>query len=59
MSLTKSHIINAIVHQNGFTRKKSLETVEIILELSKSALESCTDALMRIRQILCKGKMVT
>ena len=46
MPLTKSQIINAIADQNGFTRKKSAETVEIILELIKSNIESGEDVLI-------------
>jgi integration host factor subunit alpha len=46
VTLTKSRLIDAIAKQNGFTRKKSSETVETILELIKSALESGEDALI-------------
>jgi integration host factor subunit alpha len=46
MTLTKSHLINAIAEQNGFTRKKSTETVEIILEIIKSKLASGEDVLI-------------
>jgi integration host factor subunit alpha len=46
MTLTKSHIIDAIAEQNGFTRKKSSETVETILEIIKSTLESGDDVLI-------------
>jgi integration host factor subunit alpha len=38
MALTKSHLIEAIAEQNGFTKKKSTETVETILEIIKSTL---------------------
>jgi integration host factor subunit alpha len=34
MALTKSHLIEAIAEKNGFTRKKSTETVETILEIT-------------------------
>ncbi len=40
MALTKSHLIEAIAEQNGFTKKKSTETVETILEIIKSTLVS-------------------
>ena len=40
MTLTKSQITDAIAEQNGFTKKKTSETVEIILEMIKSSLES-------------------
>lgn len=43
MTLTKSHLIEAIAEQNGFARKKSTETVETILELIKSTLASGED----------------
>lgn len=46
MTLTKSQITNAIAEQNGFTKKKSTETVETILELIKLSLESGEDVLM-------------
>jgi len=37
-TLTKAHIIDAVAERNGFTRKKSIETVEILLELIKQSL---------------------
>jgi len=46
MTLTKSHLIDAIALQNGFTKKKSTETVETILELIKSTLASGEDVLI-------------
>ncbi len=46
MALTKSHLIDAIAEQNGFTKKKSSETIETILELIKSELESGDDVLI-------------
>ena len=46
MTLTKSHLINAIAEQNGSTQKKSSETVETILELIKSELASGDDVLI-------------
>ena len=46
MALTKPHLIDAIAEQNGFTRKKSTETVEIILEIIKSKLASGEDVLI-------------
>jgi integration host factor subunit alpha len=46
MTLTKSHLIDAIAAQNGFTRKKSIETVEIIIEIIKSKLASGEDVLI-------------
>jgi len=46
MPLTKSRLIDAIAEQNGFTHKKSTETVETILEKIKSTLESGEDVLI-------------
>ena len=46
MTLTKSHLTNAIAEQNGFTQKKSTETVETILEIIKSTLTSGEDVLI-------------
>ena len=46
MTLTKSQIIEAISEANGFTRHKASDTVETLLELIKSALESGDDVLI-------------
>jgi integration host factor subunit alpha len=46
MTLTKSQITDAIAEQNGFTKKKSIETVETILELIKSTLAAGEDVLI-------------
>ncbi len=46
MALTKSHLIDAIAEQNSFTKKKSTETVETILEKIKATLESGEDVLI-------------
>jgi integration host factor subunit alpha len=45
-TLTKAHIIDAVIEQNGYTRKKSIETVEILLELIKQSLVSGEDVLI-------------
>ena len=45
-TLTKAHIIDAVAERNGFTRKKSIETVEILLELIKQSLASGDDLLI-------------
>ena len=42
-SLTKAHIVDAVAERNGYTRKKSIEIVEILLELIKRSLESGED----------------
>ncbi len=46
MTLTKSQIIDAVAERIGFTRKKSLETVETLLEIIKSTLASDDDVLV-------------
>ena len=45
-TLTKAHIIDVVAERNGFTRKKSIETVEILLERIKQSLESGDDVLI-------------
>jgi len=52
-TLTKAHIVDTVAERNGFTRKKSIETVEILLELIKQSLESGDDVLSSgFRQLL-------
>jgi integration host factor subunit alpha len=45
-TLTKAQIIEDIAEVNGFTRIKSVETTEIMLELIKSTLASGEDVLV-------------
>ena len=45
-TLTKTNITDAVSEDNGFTRQKSIETVEILLELIKRSLESGEDVLI-------------
>ena len=45
-TLTKALIIDAVAERNGFTGKKSIETVEILLELIKQPLASGDDVLI-------------
>ena len=45
-TLTKAHIIDAVAERNGFTRKKSIDIVEILLELIKKSLESGDNVLI-------------
>ena len=45
-TLTKAHIIDAVAESNGYTRKKSIETVETVLELIKRSLESGEDVMI-------------
>ena len=37
-ALTEAHIIDVVAERNGFTRKKSIDTFEILLELIKQSL---------------------
>ena len=46
MTLTKADIVKAIEEENGFSKKKSIETVETLLELIKSTLASGEDVLV-------------
>ena len=46
MTLTKVQIIEEIRTRNGFTLKKSTETVEILLETIKKTLETGEDVLI-------------
>ncbi len=46
MTITKAQIIEEIRIRNGFSRKKSADTVEILLEIIKSRLESGDDVLV-------------
>ena len=46
MTLTKADIIKAIAEQNDYTKKKSIETVEAILEIIKRTLENGEDVLI-------------
>jgi len=45
-TLTNAKIIDAVTERNGFIRKKSIETVEIMLELIKQSLENGEDVLI-------------
>ena len=45
MALTKSDIVTA-VHELGFTRKKSVDIIESLLEIIKSNLEKSEDVLI-------------
>jgi integration host factor subunit alpha len=46
MSLSKADIVDRVTETFGFTRKKSSETVECLLETIKRALESGDDVLI-------------
>ena len=45
MALTKSDIV-AAVHELGFTKKKSIDIIESLLEIIKKALETSEDVLI-------------
>ena len=45
MALTKSEIVSS-VHELGFTKKKSVEVIESLLEIIKRTLESSEDVLI-------------
>jgi integration host factor subunit alpha len=45
MALTKSDIVTKI-HDLGFTKKNSVETVELLLEMIKDTLENGEDVLI-------------
>ena len=45
-TLTKAHIIEDVAEANGYTRNKSFEIVEILLELIKQSLESGDDVMI-------------
>ena len=46
MTLTKADIVEAVQTEIGFTRQKSINIVETLLELIKSKLESSEDVLV-------------
>ncbi len=46
MALTKAQIIEEVRTRNGFTLKKSTNTVEALLEIMKQTLESGEDVLI-------------
>ena len=46
MTFTKAEIVETISKENGYTKNKSFEIVETLLELIKSALESGEDVLI-------------
>jgi len=46
MTLTKEELVNAIAEANGYPRNRSVELVEILLELIKSKLAAGEDVLI-------------
>ena len=46
MTLTKADIVKAIEEGNGFSKKKSIETVETLIKIIKETLASGEDVLV-------------
>ena len=46
MALTKIDIVEAVAEQNGYTKVRSFEVVETLLEIIKSTLESGEDIMI-------------
>ncbi|MCW7752847.1 integration host factor subunit alpha [Desulfobotulus sp. H1] len=46
MTLTKNHVADEVQQALGVSRKRSMELVEILLEIVKSSLESDNDVLV-------------
>ena len=46
MTLTKAYIVEAVAEQTGYTKNKSVNTIETLLELIKRSLESGEDVLV-------------
>jgi len=46
MTLTKEHLIESGYNKGGYSKKKSIELVECLLEIIKSTLESGEDVLI-------------
>jgi integration host factor subunit alpha len=46
MTLTKADIVRTVEETNGFSKKKAIETVEILLEIIKGTLASGEDVLV-------------
>jgi integration host factor subunit alpha len=46
MTLTKANIVEAVAEQIGYTKNKSVNTIETLLELIKISLESGEDVLV-------------
>ena len=45
-TLTKAHIVKAVAEANGYSRNRSFEIVEILIERIKATLESGDDVLI-------------
>ena len=49
-TLTKSQIIDTVAKDNGYSKKKSVETVETLIKIIKRTLESGADAVHNQKQ---------
>jgi integration host factor subunit alpha len=52
-TLTKAHIVEAVAEANGYSRNRSFEIVESLIERIKAALESGDDVLISSFGKLC------
>ena len=46
MTLTKANIVEEVAEQNGYTKNRSFEMIETLLEIIKRTLESGEDVLV-------------
>ena len=46
MTLTKANIVEEVAKQNGYSKNKSFEMIEILLKIMKRTLESGEDVLV-------------
>ena len=46
MALTKANIVEEVAKQNGYSKNKSFEMIEILLKIMKRTLESGEDVLV-------------
>jgi integration host factor subunit alpha len=46
MTLTKAYIVEAVAEQTGYTKNKSFEMIETLLEIIRRTLESGEDVLV-------------
>ena len=46
MTLTKTHVVEALAEQIGYTKQQSINTIEILLEIIKRTLEYGEDVLV-------------
>ena len=46
MTLTKAQIVETVAEENGFTKSKSIDVIETLIEIIKQTLESGEDVLV-------------